>query len=265
MTKNQSREWDSGAYDRISAPQFSWGKKVLDRVSLRGDERLLDAGCGTGKLTGELLALLPRGHVVAVDLSQNMLRTAGEHLQVRFQSRIAFVAAGLEHLPFDRAFDGIFSTAAFHWVPDHNLLFSSLYRALRPGGWLVAQCGGAGNLDRFLASVAAISKSSRYRAHVGEAQHSWTFADPTTTAKRLRAAGFQHIDTSLEPATTRFEDAIHFAEFASKVILHRLLEHFPDDHTRQQFMSEVAALASKTDPPFELDYWRLNLEGRKPD
>jgi trans-aconitate methyltransferase len=265
VTKGKSREWDSTAYDRISAPQFSWGKKVLDRVSLRGDERLLDAGCGTGKLTGELLTLLPRGHVVAVDLSENMLRTAGENLQVRFGSRIRFVAADLEHLPFDRAFDGIFSTAAFHWVSDHNLLFASLYRALRPGGWLVAQCGGAGNLDRFLASVAALSKSSRYRAYVGDTHDWWTFADPATTAKRLAAVGFQHIDTSLEPAPTRFDNAIQFVEFASKVILHRLLEHFPDDHTRQQFMGEIAALASKTDPPFELDYWRLNLAGRKPD
>jgi trans-aconitate 2-methyltransferase len=264
MTSSKSREWDSNAYDRISAPQFSWGKKVLDRVPLQGDERLLDAGCGTGKLTGELLALLPRGHVVGVDLSQNMLRTARENLQPRFQPRITFVAADLRHLPFKQAFDGVFSTAAFHWVPDHALLFRSLYCALRPGGWLVAQCGGGANLSRLLARVAELSQASRYAAYVATYRHAWVYADPPTTAHRLQAAGFESIETGLEPAPTRFENETQFSEFVSKVILHRFLVHLPDHPTRQQFMTELTAGAAKDDPPYELDYWRLNLQGRKP-
>src|SRR5574339_390358 len=109
------REWDSDAYDRISAPQLSWGKRVLDRVVLRGDETILDAGCGTGRLTGALLERLPRGRVVALDLSENMLRSARQNL-LRFGNQVRFVAADLLHLPFMETFDGIFSTAAFHWV-----------------------------------------------------------------------------------------------------------------------------------------------------
>lgn len=264
MTTSKSREWDSSAYDRISAPQFSWGKKVMDRVSLHGNESVLDAGCGTGKLTGELLTLLPRGQVIGVDLSQNMLSTARKNLAPRFSAKVRFVAADLQHLPFGGAFDGIFSTAAFHWVPDHDLLFRSLYQALRPGGWLVAQCGGGPNISRLLARVAALSQSARYAAHVGRYRHAWTFADPPTTAKRLQAAGFEAIDSSLEPAPTRFENETRFAEFVSKVILHRFLEHIPDDATRRQFMSDLAAQAAKDDPPYELDYWRLNLQARKP-
>jgi trans-aconitate 2-methyltransferase len=260
----KSREWDSSAYDRISAPQFSWGKKVLDRVALHGDERVLDAGCGTGKLTAQLLESLPEGRVVGVDLSQNMLRTARENLQQRFEPRIVFVAADLHHLPFEQVFDGIFSTAAFHWVPDHELLFRSLYCALRPGGWLVAQCGGAANLKRFLSLVAALSQSSRYRAYVGNYKHAWTFADPSTTAKRLELVGFTDIETGLEPAPTRFESEAQFSEFASKVILHRFLVHLPDDGKRREFMHDVAVSAAQDDPPFELDYWRLNLAAHKP-
>lgn len=264
MTPSKSREWDSSAYDRISGPQFRWGKKVLERVSLRGDENVLDAGCGTGKLTAELLAALPRGRVVGVDLSENMLRTARENLAPRFQTRAAFAAADLQQLPFDDTFDGIFSTAAFHWVPDHDLLFRSLYRALRSGGWLVAQCGGASNLDRFLGRVAALERSPRYARHVGNYKHAWVYADPQTTADRLRAAGFAEVETSLEPAPTRFENETQFSEFASKVILHRFLEHLGDDGTRQEFMHDLTGQAAQDDPPFELDYWRLNLSGRKP-
>ena len=259
-----SREWDSSAYDRISGPQFSWGKKVLERVCLRGNERVLDAGCGTGKLTAELLAGMPEGHVTGLDVSRNMLRGARENLQPRFAPRVTFVAADLQHLPFDQAFDGIFGTAAFHWVSDHDLLFRSLFRAIRPGGWLVAQCGGAGNLERFLARVTELSGTPPYSAHVGNYHHSWTFADPRTTATRLEAAGFIRVDTSLEPAPTRFENKAQFSEFASKVILHRFLDHLPGEAARRQFMGDVANAAAQDDLPFELDYWRLNLAARKP-
>src|SRR5690242_11602792 len=106
MSTQTSREWDSSAYDRISGPQFRWGKRVLERVSLLGHERVLDAGCGTGKLTAELLETLPQGRVTGLDLSRNMLRRAQENLNSRFPHRITFVAADLQHLPFDRAFDG---------------------------------------------------------------------------------------------------------------------------------------------------------------
>lgn len=93
---------------------MSWGQKVLSRLKLRGDEVLLDAGCGTGRLTEELLQQLPNGRVMGVDLSQNMLVTAQDRLRPKFGARVHFVAADLQYLPFGNTFDGIFSTAAFH-------------------------------------------------------------------------------------------------------------------------------------------------------
>jgi trans-aconitate methyltransferase len=264
VNTSNSREWDANAYDRISAPQFSWGKKVLDRVSLRGDERILDAGCGTGKLTSELLANLPRGFVVGVDLSLNMLRTARQNLEPKFPRAIRFVAADLQHLPFPEFFDGIFSTAAFHWVPDHDLLFHMLFRSLRPGGWLIAQCGGAGNLDRLLARVARLAQTPQYAPYVGNYKYGWVYADPPTTAQRLEAAKFEDIKTDLELARARFEGEGPFTEFVSKVILHRFLEHLPDDKKRHAFLAEIAAEAAADEPPYELDYVRLNLAAHKP-
>src|SRR5579863_8637271 len=114
-----SREWNSAVYHQLSGPQVSWGKKVLARLRLRGDEVVLDAGCGTGRLTADLLEALPRGRVVGVDLSQNMLGSAREHLSPQLGNRVALVACDLLQLPFLQAFDGIVSTAAFHWVLDH--------------------------------------------------------------------------------------------------------------------------------------------------
>ena len=117
------REWNAGVYHRVSTPQFDWGVRVLDRLSLEGGELVLDVGCGTGRLTELLLARLPRGRVVAVDQSTNMLDAARAFLQDRFGPRVTFVQADASALPFPGAADAIFSTATFHWVLDHDRLF----------------------------------------------------------------------------------------------------------------------------------------------
>jgi trans-aconitate 2-methyltransferase len=260
----RSREWDSGAYHRVSAPQFSWGKKVVERLSVRGDETVLDAGCGTGKLTRELLLLLPRGRVVALDLSRNMLSAARENLVPEFAGRAEFVAADLQHLPFQDVFQGIFSTAAFHWVPDHIRLYRSLYGALLPGGWLVAQCGGAGNLNRLFQRLAHLTQSSPFAQYLRDFKSPWAFLDPATSKTWLHDAGFVDIETSLEPAPTRFENAERYIEFVRNVILHRHLEQLPDQELQYELLERLASQAAKDNPPWELDYWRLNLDAKKP-
>ena len=258
----KSREWDSSAYQRISDPQFSWGKKVLARVQVSGDETLLDAGCGTGRLTAELVEMLPHGRVVAVDLSQNMLRTAREQLE-GFPGRVQFVSVDVQHLPFHECFDGIFSTATFHWIPNHDQLFRSLYAALRPGAWLIAQCGGAGNLQRLLERVALLCHAPKYAPYLASYRHSWVYANPQETAQRMCSSGFVEVETSLEEAPTLFADAQQYQEFVSKVILHRHLELIPDAGIRRDLLDELAELAAKDNPPFLLDYMRLNLSGRR--
>ena len=258
-----SKEWNAALYHQISAPQVSWGQKVLARLSLKGDERVLDAGCGTGRLTRDLLEALPRGQVVALDVSRNMIDAARAYLVPDFGGRVEFVRCDLLDLPFEREFDGIFSTASFHWVLDHELLFRNLYRALRPGGWLVAQCGGGKNLDRLLSRVQALMSFPVYAEYFRGYRFPWEFSDAETAAVRLRVAGFEQIDTSLEQAPTKFETAEEFQRFVESVILHRHLERLPRPELRQNFLAELTRQAAQDDPPFLLDYWRLNLRGRR--
>lgn len=259
-----SREWDSAAYHRISAPQAGWGAKVLARLQLRGDEFVLDAGCGTGKLTAELLERLPRGRVVAVDLSANMLRTAREHLAARFGEQVTFAAVDVQHLPFRQALDGIFSTATFHWVRNHDQLFSSLYMALRPGGWLCAQCGGGPNLARLLGRVANLKLHPRYAEYLADYADPWRYSDADTVAQQLYRAGFMEVHTSLEAASTPLETAERYFEFISSLILHRHLERLPHPDLRRRFIENLTEQAAHDDPPYSLDYWRLNLDARVP-
>lgn len=260
-----SREWNADLYHRISAPQVSWGKKVLGRVHLRGDEHVMDAGCGTGRLTRDLLEGLPHGRVTAVDVSQNMLRNAEKHLVPQFGERVQFVHTDLQHLPFDRQFDGIFSTASFHWIKDHSQLFAGLFRALKPGGWLVAQCGGSGNLGKFLARVDRVLASEPYREPMAGFAFPWEFADNVTCARRLRCAGFSDVETSLEEAPTRFSNAAEFEQFVASVILRQHLDYLPNPSMRQHLLDEVTAQSAQDDPPFLLDYWRLNMKARRPE
>jgi trans-aconitate 2-methyltransferase len=260
----QSGEWDAASYHRVSSPQFAWGRQVLDRLLLEGGETVMDAGCGTGRLTSLLLERLPRGRVVAVDLSRNMLEEARSHLGPRFGGRVEFVRADLAALPFEEGFDGVFSTAAFHWVPDHPRLFRSLYECLRPGGWLVAQCGGATNIARLMRRASVLTAREPYAPYFSGWKDTKVFADDVTTAGRLRAAGFDEVETSLEPAPTVLAGADEFREFLTTVNMHAHLARLPEGHLRRRFVGELTEQAAADDPPFSLDYCRLNICARRP-
>ncbi len=254
-----TREWDSGSYHQLSTHQFEWGKKVLARVALRGDETALDAGCGTGRLTAELVKRLPRGRVVALDLSENMLRSAGAHLEPEFPGRVFRICADLGHLPFAGAFDLIFSTAAFHWVKDHPRLFRNLFCALKPGGRLEAQCGGGPNLALLRKRAAELMQRPPYAEFFAGWTGPWEYADAETTARRLREAGFVEVGTSIEGAQFRLGSTDEYRQYLATVTCHVHLARIPDAELRERFLGELAA-----DPHFEMDYWRLNLRGRKP-
>ena len=266
MTPPQtSREWNAAAYHRLSAPQFEWGQRVLSELHLRGDECVLDAGCGTGKLTRLLLQNLPRGRVVGLDLSRNMVLHAQQNLEPEFGERVRFVAADLVALPFRNCFDGIFSTASFHWVLDHDALFRNLYEALRPAGWLHAQCGGGLNLDRLRQRVRALSQTPEFSSWLGKFPEPWFFSDAEGAASRLRAAGFQNVETGIEEASFAVPSAQEFQQYLRTFVLHRHLELLPSDALRTAFVQKLADVSAHDDPPWTLDYWRLNLRARKPE
>jgi len=262
--RQSSREWNSSVYHRLSEPQVSWGKKVLTRLRLRGDEVVLDGGCGTGRLTAQLVEALPRGRVVGVDLSQNMLRSAREHL-AQFGERVGLVACNLLHLPFEGVFDGIVSTAAFHWVLDHDRLFLNLRRALVPGGWLEAQCGGGPNLAGLRGRVDALANTECFRHFFDGFHEPWLFQDAAEAANTLRFAGFVEVETSVESAPTILDSAEQYSEFVRSIILRCHLENLPTEHLRAEFMRKLTAQSAADDPPFSLDYWRLNLGARAPE
>ena len=266
-------DWDAERYHRLSNPQLGWGRHVLERLAPEPNERILDLGCGTGRLTAELLAAMGEGMVVAVDRSESMLReAASQHLWHRgphpidagkLPHRLHAVRADGLDLPFADTFDAVLSTATFHWILDHDRLFASIYRALLPGGRLVAQCGGAGNLGGMLARARVLMTQAPFADHFAGWRDPWEFADVATTTARLDRAGFTAIDVALVPAPTTFSDRDSYRDFLACVCVREHLARLSGD-LKERFLDALADGAAGDEPPFTLDYWRLNLLARKP-
>lgn len=260
------REWDSAAYHRLSDPQFGWALKVsnkLDSLSLRKDARILDAGCGTGRVTAELLRKFPQTRVTAVDASENMVQQARLTL-AEFGDRVRLEQRDLLELPYTDTFDLIFSTAVFHWIKDHEHLFAVLLRSLKPGAFLVAQCGGGPNLKRVRDRAQQLIESEKFRTYFAGWQRVWEYPGPELTAERLRKAGFEDVSSSLEAAPVTFSSAEQYRDFLKAVILHPYLERLPLP-LQTELAAEMVRQAASDHPPFVLDYWRLNMGGRRPE
>jgi trans-aconitate methyltransferase len=231
---------------------------------LNGDETVVDAGCGTGRLTAELLERLPQGRVIAIDLSANMLDVAKEKLTPRFGERVSFVQCDLVNGCVAPVADVLFSTATFHWVLDHPRLFRELRAMLKPGGRLVAQCGGGKNLARIHERAMELMKSKPFVRSLAQWKDPWEFADANTTEMRLRDAGFIDIETWVEAAPTPMPDAAAFTEFARTVVLRPYLAILPDEAQRAEFLGRLTEEFAHDDPPFVFDYWRLNISALSP-
>jgi trans-aconitate 2-methyltransferase len=256
------REWDAATYHRLSDHQHAWGRKVLARLSLRGDETVIDAGCGTGRLTSELAPQLPRGRVLAVDLSENMLREACQNLAS--SSTCVYICADLAALPFDSVADGVFSSATFHWVRDHDRLFNSLFAALKPGGWLEAQCGGGPNLARVRAHAESLMTRQPHAGFFAGWSPPQFFLEQAPTALRLQRSGFVEINTWIEPAGFAIPDPAEYRLYLARVVYHRHLERIPNQALRDRFLDQMVEQALASEPPLFLDYWRLNIHAKRP-
>jgi trans-aconitate 2-methyltransferase len=255
--RDAPKEWNAAAYHRLSEPQFAWGLTVLDRLALTGSERVLDAGCGSGRLTREVSARTPNGSVVGCDLSENMARAAAGTLGASAPAGV--VCADLTVLPFREVFDAVFSTATFHWIRDHDRLFAELRTVLRARGRLEAQCGGGPNLATIHARADALATSPEYQAHFDGWQEPWLFATPDDTASRLRSAGFVTVRCWLEAAPTSFRDAQRYRAFLESVVMRPYLARLAAPASRNSFLDVLVAQARADEPPFTLDYWRLNI------
>jgi len=243
------REWDGNSYDRISGTMEALGLAVLDRLELSGEELVLDAGCGSGRITQALIERLPHGRVIAIDESPSMIDAARERLGPDVDLRVV----DLLELQLAESTDAILSTATFHWISDHERLFARLHAALKLGGRLVAQCGGEGNITVLRASANEVLAREPYAQHFIGWQPPWNYASAEQTREFLLAAGFATAECWLSPAPREPERP---REFLSTIVLGPHVQQLPPE-LREPFMDDVLA---KLGEPVVVDYVRLNID-----
>ncbi len=246
-------DWDAETYDRVSDPQYEWGIEVLERLELAGDETVLDAGAGSGRVTKKLIERVSSGRVIAADGSPSMIEKARQNLG----ESADYLLTDLAELELDPPVDVVFSTATFHWIVDHENLFRRIQSALKPRGRLHAQCGGAGNVASHTRAIAEVATSPEFLPHFEGMEIIWNFAGAEETEERLAAAGFTEIRCWLEPKPITPEKP---SEFMRTVTLGPHLSYLPQEK-RDPF---VRAVLERSEEPVTLDYVRLNIEAVRP-
>jgi trans-aconitate 2-methyltransferase len=248
-----TRDWNAASYARNAAPVEAFGQKLLDRLELRGDETVLDAGCGTGGVTEQLVARVPNGRVIGVDGSRSMIDRARERLGTRADLRVG----DLLELELDEPADVVFSSATFHWIADHDRLFARLSAALKPGGRLLAQCGGAGNIATVVAALDVVTAEPAFAAHLAGWPGPWNYAGPDETVTRLQRAGFVDAQAGLHEEPVQPGDPReYFATIMLGSHLERLAAELHDD-----FVDRVLA---ELEDPVTVEYVRLTMSARTP-
>ena len=249
-------DWDAVTYDRVAEVQEEWGREVLARLDLRGDETVLDAGCGSGRVTKLLLERLPEGRVIGVDAAPSMIAKARE--AIGRDERVELEVRDLLDLEFDRDVDAIFSNATFHWILDHNRLFARLFAALRPGGALEAQFGGQDNVAEFVRAIESAEGDERFSQYLRGIPATYNFASVGDTQARLARAGFDAKPVWLDNRSYAPSEPAPFVRASG---LAQQLERLPE-HLHDEFVDAVLGSMPR---PLVLDYVRLNISARRPE
>ena len=249
------RDWDAKRYAEQGRGVRGFGHALVRDLDLRGDERVLDAGCGDGEVTAGLLERLPEGRVYAVDGSPAMVERARTALGG--DPRVTVVLSDLLELALPEPVDVAFSSATFHWIADHDALFARLHGALRPGGRLLAQCGGAGNIAAVREAVDAVTGQDPWREHLAGWVGPWNFATPQETVARLERAGFAEAQAGLHT------EIVHAADppaYMTTMVLGAHLDRLPGE-LRNGY---AAAVAARLPDPLDVEYVRLTMRARRP-
>jgi len=250
----ETHDWDAASYERVGAPVRPFGRALLDRLDLRGDETVLDAGCGSGGVTRELIERVPDGRVIGVDASSSMIQQARAALGDAAEWRVG----DLLELEIEQPVDVVFSSATFHWISDHDHLFARLFAALRPGGRLLAQCGGRGNVAAVVGALDRAAREPPFAEHLGGRPGPWNFAGPDETVARLQRAGFADAEAGLHTELVHPENP---REYLGTMILGAHLDRLPPE-LRDALVERVAG--ELPEPP-TIEYVRLTISARRPD
>ena len=263
---DNSAFWDADTYDIVSNAQKEWAKSLIKQRKWSGNEAVLDAGCGSGRITKMLSELIRDGKIYAVDNDSNMIKKAtdilGSIANVRItQSDLTDADFGNMQLKFDI----IFSNAVLHWILDHHKVFKNFYNLLNPKGELLIQCGGFGNLKKTISAFNTVKDSSGFKQYFSEWEQSWNFANPIDTKNILENIGFKHVRVYLSNSNVNFDSKSNYLLYIKTVVLGPYLKYLPSEQLKNKFVEAIVDFIEKDHPELKwnLDYVRLNILASK--
>lgn len=241
MTSSPAKKskWNAGEYAANSAVQQSWARELIAQLKLRGDERILDVGCGDGKVTAEIARAVLRGEVVGADASAEMIRFARKQFRPAQIPNLKFEIADARKFRFAAPFDLIFSNAALHWVDDHQAFLRRAAAALKPGGRLVVSCGGKGNAHDVFLALRPEMRLARWREFFRRMSAPYFFYAPEDYEKWLPRFGFQTRSIKLAPKDATYAGAEGFATWLRTTWL-PYTQRVPEN-LREEFIAAVTA------------------------
>jgi trans-aconitate 2-methyltransferase len=255
--------WDAETYDEVSNTHEEWARKIISSKTWTGNETIMDAGCGSGRITKILTKLVPLGKVFAIDNDLNMIKKTKDNLK-GFKN-VNIIQSNLVDIDFNKIqskFNIIFSNAVLHWILDHYTIFKNFYDLLLADGQLLIQCGGYGNLQKAVSTFNIVRDSAEFKEYFSKWKDQWNFAKPDATEKILKEIGYRDINVNLQDYPVTFKDKNSYSIYLKTVVLGPYLKCLPSEKLQDNFLQRIIQIKEKEstqEPILTLDYKRLNI------
>lgn len=262
MNARDGKEWDAETYDNISTVQEEFALKLIQLRNWMGKEIVIDAGCGSGRVTKILAKEIPNGKIYAVDIDVNMIDKAKANLS-QFEN-VTVINSDLLDLSLQiisSKVDVIFSNAVLHWILNHQKLFNTFFELLSQNGQLLIQCGGYGNLKKAISIFDKVKESEKFKDYFKEWKEEWYFPKPSDTEKLLNEIGYKNIKVYLSEASIGFVNKSSYSLYLKTVVLGPYLRYIPSDNDKELYLGSILNEIEQNnlEMVWNLDYVRLNI------
>lgn len=271
--KDNILPWDAERYHNISNIQEQWGRRLILRRKWKGNEIVMDAGCGTGRVTKLLAEKVSRGGMVyAIDIDTNMIQQTRKNL-AGFKN-VTIIQSDLHNVDLPRKINVIYSNAVLHWISEHKKVFQHFWKLLcndnnsssnnnNKGGQLLIQCGGYGNLEKVHRLINLVKESDEFKDYFMDWKEPWYFAKPSETHTLLEEIGFKNVNVYLSNGYTTFSDQKSYSEFIKTVVMRPFLDYLPNEKIKSKYLNLFLDKVEQSNLSWILDYVRLNIMADK--
>lgn len=259
-------KWNAKEYEKYSSGQTKWGEELLKKLNLKGNEYVLDTGCGDGKITYEISLLVPDGFVKGIDNSISMINNARSKYPVGQFPNLSFELMNVKAIKLKDQFDVVFSNAALHWVDDHSKVLRGIYNSLKPGGKILLQMGGKGNASAAFGIINEMASMRKWSPYLKGIKSPYHFFSNEEYKSFIQEAGFTPVRIELIKKDMVHEGKKGFEGFIRTTWL-PFTERIPEKQ-REEFISEAAGLYLKKHPldrdgKVHIGMVRLEVEAKK--